>query len=29
MKKFIVLTLILLASISLYADVFELFYPDV
>ena len=29
MKKFIVLTLILLASISLYAGVFELFYPDV
>ena len=29
MKKFVVFTLILLASISLYAGVFELFYPDV
>ena len=29
MKKLVVLTLILFASISLYAGVFELFYPDV
>ncbi len=29
MKKLVVLTLILFASISLYAGVFELFYPDI